>query len=270
MADGDEHAAGLAARAALWAHFAARRAQRFIQLGVDALELAAFPDGFADLFTAESYARASFYRSEAHNSAGLFDWERAAVERHFPTEGTVLVTSAGGGREARALVDRGFQVVATECVGALAAELASSLAAHAHAGRGRALHLPPDAVPVELGPFAAAIIGWGAYTHLVGRARRVAFLRRLAASLVPGAPILLSYWKQPAHTRGTRLVAAIANAVRRPLGRRPVDVGETTAMGDWSRFFAPGDVAAELDEAGLELVFEEDRGYAHTLARARR
>ena len=243
-----------AARLAVWAHFAARRAQRALELGLDAVELAAFSDAWADALSDEAYRRAELYATEAHNGAGLFDWERAAIERFFPTAGRALVTSAGGGREARVLAARGLHVAP------LAAILRARLGEDA-------LHAAPDAVPSERGPFGAAIVGWTAYSHLVGRARRVGFLRRLAGALAPGAPVLVSYWQQPSHDRGARLVAAVANAVRRPLGRRPVDVGETTRMGSWGRWFAPGEAAAEIAEAGLALL---DEGAGHLVASAPR
>jgi hypothetical protein len=254
--------AGPVERAALWTHFLVPRTLRVVQLAVETLELAALPDAWADGMTARFYEGATSFQTAELNASGLSLWERAVVERWFPGEGTVLVTSAGGGREALALVERGYRVVAAECTPPLAAALARHLD-----GRAVALHLPPDAVPAERGPFDAAIIGVSGYTHLIGRERRVDFARRLGASLKPGAPLLVSFTQSPAHSRGARLAAALANAVRRPLGRRLVDVGETTSFG-WSRIFAPGEVRAELTDAGLRVIDEGDDGQPWCVATA--
>jgi len=256
---------GPIARAALAAHLAAKNLARAIEIVTDATTLGIFPDQWADLVTAASYALPSQYQSEAYNAQGLFDWEERVVREFFPTEGTVLVTSAGGGREVHALLQLGYRVVATECVGFLAALLARSIGRQG--GRAIALHASPDSVPREHGPFDAVVVGWGAYTHIVGSERRISFLRKIREVSAPGAPILLSYWECRSPSRSTRLIAAAANALRRPLRRRLVEVGESTSTRGWSRTFQPDEVRAEAVEAGLVMVDEPGRGFAHMVLR---
>ena len=50
----------------------------------------------------EMDGRVFSYRDEAHNRSGLHDWERAAIERHFPSGGHVLVKRSQSPRAARA------------------------------------------------------------------------------------------------------------------------------------------------------------------------
>lgn len=258
----------IVAREAARLRYAVGRAIRYLDLGVDALTLGIFPDSYLDALTADHYRRLPRYHSDEHNRRGLFSWEQAMVERYFPRPGLVLITSAGAGREVLALLDRGDRVVATECVESLHAELAQRLAPALATAAARVLRAPPDHVPAALGPFDAAIIGWGAYTHLIGKARRRALLRSLGASLRPGAPLLLSYLPRfPAMARRDRTVARVANLLRASLGRRPVEAGETTLSGFAGRMFLPGEVAAEVRDAGFTVVCDNPEPYPHVLAR---
>ena len=53
---------------------------------------------------------------------------------------------------------------------------------------------PPNDVPRDLTPHDSLIVGWTGYMQIPGSARRVAFLRKLHASVPPEAPILVSFW----------------------------------------------------------------------------
>ncbi|MBI5480604.1 MAG: hypothetical protein HY906_17230 [Deltaproteobacteria bacterium] len=259
--------ASLPTRVAIRARRAAARALHLLDLGLDAATLGLFSDAQLDALTASYYDGAATYTADGHNEQGLFDWERQAMDDFFPPTGKVLVTSAGGGREALALLERGYEVVATECVESLYRALATSLAAASH-GTAHALLLPPDAVPTTHGPFEAAVAGWTAYTHLTGRAVRVAFLGRLLAVLRPGAPALVSYWGRPdAAARASHATAALANLLRRLLGRRTIEPGETTRHDHHQRGCAVGEVPDEAREAGFEVVDECWNGCPHVLLR---
>ena len=239
------------------------RALDMVERGVDALTLALFSDDWIDALTARFYSGSSHYAGDEWNLLGLVDWEEAAVVGHFPPRGRVLVTSAGAGREALALVARGYEVVATECVPALHARLRANLEG---AGSATVLLAPPDSAP--RGPFAACVVGWSAYTHIAGRARREAFLVRVAAELAPGAPVLVSYLGVPRHGEGARAAAALATALRAPFGGRRIEVGETTLPACFYRYYAPGEVAAELRAAGYRVVHEAEHPYHHIVALA--
>jgi SAM-dependent methyltransferase len=236
---------------------------------LDVPVLAFAPDALLDEITAAYYLDTPFIVSEEHLGHGLFVWERRAVDECFPPRGRILVTSAGAGREALALLQGGWSVVATECAEPLARALADRLGPWAESGRARALWAAPDHVPDDGGRFDAVVVGWTGYTHLRGRSRRLDFLRRLRSVLVPAGPLLLSFEGAPGgHPWVARAVAALAGPWRRALGREPVETGETLGRGGFTRVFAPGKAAAEVREAGMEVVREDWTGYPHLVARA--
>ena len=139
--------------------------------------------------------------------AGLHAWEEAAIAAHFPEPpARLLIGGAGGGREAFALAERGYRVMAFEPSG-----LADMMAAACTPGvevrafRARYEDLPivtaMDGTQVDLAraeAFDGGILGWGSFSHLVSDQARVTALRACAA-LVNG-PLLVSFfgWIRPA------------------------------------------------------------------------
>ncbi|HEY3359999.1 MAG TPA: hypothetical protein VGQ83_42500 [Polyangia bacterium] len=148
-------------------------AVRYLDYGLDAATLGLFPDSYLDALTLAHYDSALNYHSDEHRKRGLFDWEQAAVAAHFGRPGTVLITSAGGGREALALLELGWRVVATECTPSLHARLAHNLRDAVGAGQADAFLAPPDHVCLERAPYDAAIVGRGAYTRTSSAATAV-------------------------------------------------------------------------------------------------
>jgi hypothetical protein len=112
----------------------------------------------------------------------------------------VLIGGAGGGREALALVERGYAVAAFEPSPVLARSLAGATSRapiEVYIGRYETLpavsSLTGDSVRLDRQPpFDAAIVGWASYSHLRTEARRVETLQRMAA--ICGGPILLSFY----------------------------------------------------------------------------
>jgi hypothetical protein len=228
---------------------------------LDVVVFAFTSERFVDALTRAFYDRRNVYLSDAHNLSGFSTSERRCVEQWFPAGGRVLVTSAGAGREAIAFVERGWSVVATDTARIPAEEMARRLgsAAEVHC-------LPPDEVP-HGNVFDAAVIGFGAYSHLQGRERRIAFLRRLRATMAPRAPLLVSYLAVPAFRRLDRIVAAAAKLFRSPLRRRLIEPGERIQSACYFRFFVTSEVIGELREAGFEVVHEESTVYGYVVAR---
>jgi cyclopropane fatty-acyl-phospholipid synthase-like methyltransferase len=195
--------------------------------------------------------------------AGLEPWEARSIEDFFTGGRRLLVGCVGAGRELAALDKMGFDVDAFDCCAGLVAHGNRALSER---GVAKQITLSrPDAVPTELaGPYDGAIVGSGGYMHLVGRARRVAFLQQLRARLRPGAPILLSFFFRNAdpdfHT-----VASLANAMRIARGRRdPIEVGDRWWRGTYCHFFTYDEIGLELALGGFDLErFElEPRAYA--------
>jgi hypothetical protein len=207
--------------------------------------------------------RAFSYRDEAHNRSGLHDWELAAIERHFPAGGRVIVTGAGGGREVLALLERGYDAVGHEPNGTLVAAGAALLRRLGHEGR---LHVcGRDAFPGGAGRCDAVLVGWGSYMLIPGRDRRVAFLRAARAAVPAGAPLLCSFFVRPPDARYHAILAGTANVVRRLRRREPVEVGDTIAE-NFAHRFTRAEIERELALGGFRMLAYEPRPYGHAVA----
>lgn len=197
------------------------------------------------------------YRTDEHNTRGLFPWEAEAVRAHFGGCRSLLVVGAGGGREVLALADLGFGVDGYECNPALVEYAAGLLARRACPGTVRLL--PRDAAPAEGGPYDGIVVGWSAYMLIAGRERRIAFLRALRRLAGEGAPVLLSFWTRPGDSPRTRIVTAVGTPLRRLLRRAPPEPGDDLAPNFVHRFTG-AEVAAELSEAGFRPAGFEPQG----------
>ena len=252
------------------AYLASRRGLQHLFSAADAL-LAGFWLGLLDRETLHQvdeqyYSQSTLYVDDSYNRRGLFAWERAAIETHFQDCRRLLLIGAGGGREALALARLGYQVDGVECHPGLAAYAnrllaAEGLAAHIHP-------TPRDAVPAHGGPYDGVIVGWGAYMLIQGRRRRIAFLRALRAQALPSAPLLLSFFARQGTERRYRLVAAMANFLRRLRRRDLAQVGDALEP-NYVHYFTEPELTAELAEAGFDLCYYATRSYGHAVARAR-
>lgn len=152
-------------------------------------------------------ATAAYHPAAASFRSKLFPWEVAALRDYVdPPPGRILLGGAGGGREAFALAERGYEVVAFEPAPELAAEMAQ------YAGPGsniRAFRAGYEDLPAlrgprpgdasadlrELGRFSAAVFGWGSYSYLMTRQAQLDALRMLGD--VTEGPILVSFLTPP-------------------------------------------------------------------------
>jgi len=205
------------------------------------------------------------YDAAEWNRQGLWEWEAAAVDAHFPPGGRVVVTGAGGGREVLGLLGLGFDAVGYEPNADLVAAGRRVLAQDGHGDRLRPMER--DAWPADAGACDGVVVGWGSYTLIPGRANRVAFLRRLRGALEPGAPVLVSFFVR-GNEATSRRIAQVANVVRRLRRAEPVEVGDGLVP-NFVHGFVEAELAAELAEAGFGLVHYAGAPYGHAVARAR-
>jgi SAM-dependent methyltransferase len=219
------------------------------------------------------YARTDLYRRDDWNERGLFDWEERLVGEHFEGGSKIVVPAAGGGREVLALVEAGFDAVGYEPHPGLAAYGQEFLAIRGHQDRIR--QGQRDEFPVlDAGSVDAVLVGWGAYSLIHGRDRRVAFLAGARHALSAGGPLLLSFFERPGSRRELEWTAAAANLIRRLLGRRLLEPGDTLAP-NLVHIFSRDQLESELTAAGFELVayelvqtIEDGTRYASAVARA--
>ena len=208
------------------------------------------------------YERGTPFDEAQYLTEGLQGWEVEAVLKHFPPAGRILLAAAGGGREAVALAAMGYEVAPFDPSGRLAGRL------RALTGDGpEIVRSALTAVPRFEEKFDAAIIGWGGYTHIPEAARRVAFLRALAAQMKRGAPLLLSFFLRRQGGWRPAVCALASNAIR-IAGRleRTVEPGDT--MTDkFEHHFTRREVESELAGAGLGPAEFQSRPFPHAVAK---
>jgi len=204
--------------------------------------------------TADHYRRSARYTSLDHSSSGLSHWEQAALARHFPRDGRILVLSAGAGREVAALARRGYAVAAYDCNADLVDSGNRFLEAQ---GLGsRIAPCAPSSVPADVGVgYDAALVGWSGYMHIPGRARRVAFLAAIRDALRGGAPVLVSFYLRSPASRADLWTARLASTVRTLRGRTgdPAQVGDHV-RGAFEHHFTAEEIRGELEASGLRVA----------------
>jgi hypothetical protein len=205
------------------------------------------------------------YQDEQYHRLGLWTWEQSAIDRYFPPAGRVAVLGAGGGREVLALRKLGFEADGWECQPAFVATANRILEREGLPPS--VAEVPRDTVPAGDARYDGAVIGWGAYTMIQGRGRRVALLRSLRARLADGAPLLLSFFPRRDDERRFRVTAATANVGRLLLGRERVEVGDYLEP-NYVHYFSESELRSELEDGGFELLAYAAHPYGHAVAAA--
>lgn len=158
----------------------------------------------------------------------LFAWEEAWFEAHLPDPpASVLLGGAGSGAEASWLSAAGYTVHAFEPAAACLAQLTAAVAPRGSAHRASFAELvrAPARLSALLAPhYRAAIVGWGALSHVLDHPQQLQLLAALVR-LCPDGPILFSCQLHPegeperksrAHALGAALGERIARARRLP------------------------------------------------------
>jgi hypothetical protein len=227
--------------------------------------------------TFEAYAKTNSYTpgGEAFG-AGLFPWESALLDDpRVPRSGRVLLGAAGGGRELKALQDRGYQVCAFEPVSRLA-ESAREVARGAGTvvtdasyqdlvTRAAGQRGPLDSLR---GPFELCILGWGSLSHLTEPDDVLALFRALKV-LAPSAPVVASFIMR---SSGPEPTAGGARKLRRLLRQGlavaggPVPPGlEFYTEAGFIYAFSRDEMLALCQEARYEVAHFSQSDYPHVL-----
>lgn len=232
-------------------------------------------DQFLEAYNSVAYGVPQNHR--AGFRVALFDWEEAAVKRFFPPPpARVLVGGAGSGREAFALAEVGYTVVAFEPVDSLVREMRvrqskQSGDVRAYRGAYRDMPLlgqgdPQGTVDLrEERPFDAAIIGWGSFSHLVTDAERTMTLRRFAG--VTRGPILASFYPAPTQEMRATRSDGVRGWVRRRATRR--GTSRFSLKDGYCRLLTATEFEALAAEASLDVLHLDCTSvWAHALVSA--
>ncbi len=217
------------------------------------------------------YEQTENYCDETYNKSGFLDWERRAFLRFFQSCQTILVTAIGGGREVIALNRLGFDVDGFECNRQLF-EFAEKLFEQEKI-EGEFHLAPPDAVWHFGKSYDGAIIGWGAYMHIQGRARRIDFLKKMRAQMSEGVPLLVSFFARGSGYVSNsddvyfRRIFLIGNFLRALLFREYIEFGDGLEDST-AHWFDEREIKTEFAAAGFELIFYSVQEYGHAVGLA--
>jgi len=251
----------------------AARAEEMVR---DELLEALVPAAQRDRVTRWIYSRQPTYLPGGTRfETGLFDWEAAAIgSAPFPPRGRVLVGAAGAGREARALLQRGYSVVAFEpCAPFVEAarsvrelgEASFTLASYqdliaALDGAG------PLAEVVRGAPFDAVVLGWASLSHVLEESDRTALLRAVRR-LAPDAPLLTSFLlAHPVNSQGPleRARARLRSALAFAGTQRDPGLSFQSRSG-FAHLFADGEIDRLAADTGYEVARFVAMPHAHAL-----
>ena len=199
------------------------------------------------------YEQTSYYCDESYNKSGFFEWERKAFMKFFQSCQTVVVAAIGGGRETIALNRLGFDVDGFECNRQLF-EFAEKLFAQ-ETVEGEFHLVPPDAVWHFGKIYDGAIIGWGGYMLIQGRANRIDFLKKMRSQMLDGAPLLVSFYARWSDGIYFKRIYATANFFRALLSREKLEFGDDLYPLSFAHWFSEAKINAELAEAGFTVIY---------------
>ena len=203
------------------------------------------------------------YTGGEYNRQGLFTWEGRAIDEHFSGLGSLALMAAGGGREVLALARKGFRVDAWECQPRFVTAANALLVAEGF--EPTVVYARRNEVPPAVRRCDGAVVGWGAYSLIPTRDRRIAVLRELRARLEPGAPILVSFLTRHPSDPQFRVVAALANTVRFVLRRDRVEVGDVLQP-NFLHLFVEDELDEELAAGGFQMLSFAQEPYGHAVA----
>ena len=225
-------------------------------------------DQFFDEYNAVTYGASKSYRPEsAAFRRTLFDWEAEVVARFFPAPpARILVGGAGGGREALALIEKGYSVVAFDPAEALVRALRtrSESQSRLRVYTGSYATLPQlvdssgeDTVNLaEEDSFDAAIVGWASFSHLRDDADRFETLLRFAR--LTRGPILVSYYPPLPLSNESRSSGRFERWIRKRMARRghsifSIDIG-------FYRLLSHTEVRDLVSRTGLKVLLFQETG----------
>lgn len=213
------------------------------------------------------YDDAGDYCTVDYNKKGLREWEQEMIGKYFQGYQNLLLIGAGGGREVYGLQKLGYTVEAFECNPKL---LNFGNKFLDEEGLMPCIkQLERDASPKSDRKYDGIIIGWGAYSLMQGRGRRIAFLKNLRPLIKDGGKILLSFLARTSNSWELRNTASIGNIFRFLLRREYIQIGDMLVP-NYIHYFNENELSDELNEAGFNKLYYARKPYGHAVAEAKK
>ncbi len=210
------------------------------------------------------YHGQNMYSSVEYNKKGLTTWETEMINNYFQHCRDLILIGAGGGREVYALQKLGYRVAAFECNSKLQ-EFGNKFLADEGLVPSISFGERDICPPPGNGKYDGAILGWGSYMLMQGRALRINYLRSLRDQLTDEAPLLLSFYTRSSDDWKLRNIPRIGNVFRLLLRREYLEIGDRFEP-TYVHYFSEAQLAGELDEAGFSLSHYSSKSYGHAVA----
>lgn len=209
------------------------------------------------------YNRTKQYTEEKYNQSGLFEWEKTMIEKHFSNVRSILLIAAGGGRETLALSRMGFEVDSYECNRNLIS-FGNELLGKNNIDK-EIKYLERNSVPSEIKKYDGIIVGWGAYSLIMGRKKRVSFLTALYPFMEKQSPLMVSFLFVENKTRKDKAIKNISDFFRFFSGRERTETGDRLVP-DFIHYFDEEEIKNELAQSGYRIIDYSTKEYGCLIA----
>jgi protein-L-isoaspartate O-methyltransferase len=197
------------------------------------------------------YRQNKQYTDDKYNEAGLFNWEKPVIEKHFSNAKGILLIAAGGGREVLALSKMGFEVDGYECNPTLI-EYANKLLNKNNINN-KIKYLPRNSVPGEINKYDGIIIGWGAYSHIPGNKKRLLFLEGLYPFMHDRSRLMISFIWVKDRNRRDRMIQKVSRFFGFLSKKEKTEPGDKLEP-DFIHFFAEEEIKKELTQSRFTII----------------
>jgi hypothetical protein len=209
------------------------------------------------------YNNTKYYTEDKYNQSGFFNWEKPMIEKHFSKTERILLIAAGGGREVLALSKMGFKLDSYECNAKLVA-FGNDLLEKNNTGN-RIKYLQRNSVPEEVKEYDGVIIGWGAYSLMPGKKKRLAFLSALHPFLGKGAPLMISFLCSEKRNKQDRIITRVSNFFRFFHKKEKTEQGDRL-MPDFIHYFTEEEVRSEFKVTKFNVIDYYSKDYGCLIA----
>lgn len=209
------------------------------------------------------YNSTKSYSTDKYNESGFFNWEKPVIEKHFSDAKTVMVIAAGGGREVLALSKMGIAVEGFECNAKLVSY--GNYLLEKKQVSSRINYLPRNTVPAVKRQYDGLIIGWGAYSHMEGRERRLSFLNDLKPFLHGSSKLMISFLYVTNRGRRDEVIVNISNFLRTFTRKFKTEPGDRLEP-DFIHYFVEDEIRNELTRAGYRIIDYSQTDYGCVIA----
>lgn len=210
------------------------------------------------------YNRRDSYISDDYNRKPLFSWEESIIRQFFTDCRNIYVLAAGGGREIYNLHKMGFNIDGSEYNEKLRTYGNDFLKRE---GIDKVIEKAErDKCAPSEQKYEGVILGWGFYTHIKGRDKRIEFLRQVADILNDDGRILCSFWHTEKPSVMLKRIEIIGRFFARITRNEPPETGDSLAP-EFVHYFRRQEIVEEFAHAGFELLHYNDEVYAHAVGR---